>query len=109
MSGVLRDIVRDALVGKPDIEVIADVTDGGAAAAAEALQPTTLVWGSDVPISAEALHDVLYRHPRVRVLTVERDGRKGHLHELVPHTAVLGELSPQRLLAAIRGQSIDGQ
>jgi hypothetical protein len=109
MSGVLRDIVRDALVGKPDIELIADVADGGAAAAAAALKPTTVVWGSDIPISDEALHDVLYRYPRVRVLTVERDGRKGHLHELVPQSAVLGELSPQRLLAAVRGRPIDGR
>ena len=109
MTGVLRDIVRDALVGKPDIEVIADVADGGVAAAAEALKPTTVVWGSETPISAEALHDVLYRHPRLRVLTVERDGRKGHLHELLPHSSALGELSPQRLLAAIRNEQIDGQ
>jgi hypothetical protein len=93
MTGVLGDLVRDALRA-PDVELLetADVGAGTRGANAVICADRTL---------AEVC-DVLYANPRVRVLTVEDDGRRGSVHELVPHSHTLGELSPAVLLAAVR-------
>ena len=102
MTGVLRGIVRDALVGWPDIEVIeADEPAGGSTL--DEVRPTTVVCGSLAPAE---VHDLLHDHPGLRVLTVEGDGRRGVLHELVPRSVALGELSPEGLLAAVRGAPV---
>ncbi|MBB2948506.1 hypothetical protein FB565_008289 [Actinoplanes lutulentus] len=44
---------------------------------------------------------LLRRHPGLRVLVVEDDGRTGSLWELRPHRIALGELSPQQLIEAV--------
>jgi hypothetical protein len=95
MTGVLRDLVRDALTGWPDIELI----EAGESAAG-IRGATTVVCAARSP---DEVNHLLYANPRVRVLTVENDGRRGSVHELVPRSLALGEPSPARLLAAIRG------
>jgi hypothetical protein len=111
MTGVLGDIVRDALVEQPDVEVVGDVPEAGARTAADLHQPSVIVWGIRTQPNPRALlHDLLYGHRTVRLLTVECDGRAGHLHELVPRSVSLGELSLGRLVAAIRGNvGVEGE
>jgi hypothetical protein len=92
MTGVLKDVVRDALAGCPDIALLEDGCGS----------PTAVVCASGSP---EEVLGLLYAFPRVRVLTIVDDGRTGFVHELVPRTVALGELSPERLVAAIRGAS----
>jgi hypothetical protein len=103
LTGILRDIVLDALGGEGDIVLVAEVDSGGAASGVRAHDPNTVVWACRDAVTADALGDLLYGHPHLRVLTVEREGRGGHVHELVPKSTSLGELSTQRLLAAVRG------
>ena len=103
LTGILRDIVLDALRGEGDIVLVAEVDSGGAARGVRTHDPTTVVWACRDAVTSEALDDLLYGHPHLRVLTVEREGRRGHLHELVPRSTALGELSAQRLVAAVRG------
>jgi DNA-binding NarL/FixJ family response regulator len=49
--------------------------------------------------------ELLVRYPRMKVLGVAAEGRRGFLYELRPHKVPLGELDPKRLLDAIRDAS----
>lgn len=103
MPGLLRDIVRETLSGHDDIEVVGGVDGDDPAAAIGRVKPATLVWCSRNLPPARQLDALLYAHPRLRILTVIGEGRRGQMHELVPQTSVLGEISPQLLLSAVRG------
>lgn len=46
--------------------------------------------------------DLLYRHRRIKVLEIFAKGRDGSLCEMRPRRVALGEMSPLRLLEAIR-------
>ena len=90
--------MRDALVGWPDIELV-ETAGLAAGQTVDRVRPTTVVCGALDPAE---VHELLRGHPSLRVLTVEGDGRCGSLHELVPRSVSLGELSPEGLLAAVR-------
>jgi hypothetical protein len=103
MPGLLHDIVLDALTGHDDIELVCDSRCEDAVSAIGAVEPSTVVWCCRQSPRESTLSDVLYAHPRMRMLMVVGEGRRGMLHELVPRTSVLRELSPQRVLSAVRG------
>lgn len=50
----------------------------------------------------EECRELLDRYPRMKVLGVAAEGRRGFLYELRPQKVPLGELDPKRLLDAIR-------
>lgn len=52
--------------------------------------------------------DVLYSHPRVRLVSIENSGRKFHLWKLVPHLQTLGEASPDELVSEILSEQTIG-
>ena len=103
VTGILREIVLDALSGQRDIVLVAEVGAAGAVTGVKTHRPTTVVWADVENVAAEALGDLLYGHPRLRVLTLEGGGRHSHIHELVPTATPLGQLSRRGLLAAVRG------
>lgn len=46
--------------------------------------------------------ELMRAHARVKLLAIEAGGRRGSLFELRPYRVPLGEVSPERLLEAIR-------
>jgi DNA-binding NarL/FixJ family response regulator len=103
MPAMLREIVRDAVDGAADMEVIAEV--GG-----EEPITTTICDASADVVLMDAAHPELSEDShlarstaRLRLLAVEASGREAFLYTLQPVRTPLGELSPDRLLDAIRG------
>jgi chemotaxis response regulator CheB len=103
MPGLLRDIVRETLAGHNDIDVVEDGDANDPMPAIGRVEPETVVWCAHRPPPERTLDALLYAHPRLRILMVVGEGRRGLMHELVPQTSVLGEISPQLLLSAVRG------
>lgn len=101
-SGVLSGIVRAALESDPAIDLRGELTEADDVADAVERSDADAV----VMIATNAGHisapaDLLRRHPKLRVLAVEGDGRLGYLWQMRPVRAELGELSPGRLTSAL--------
>jgi len=102
---MLRDIITDAIAAQPDMEIV------GRREAATGLPETAESTNADIVVLARdgiaeedaGFDDVLYGRTRRRVLQIFDQGRYGSLHELRPCQVPLGEMSPPRLLEAIRG------
>lgn len=99
---ILRDIITDALADAREVEVV----DGGAG---EDLDRSVARSGADVVLVedegaelADPYLSLMYRHPRLKLLTVSPDGRRAALYRLVPERRVLSEVTPGGLAAAIR-------
>lgn len=105
MPGLLLDIVRETLSGVDDIEVVENARGDDPAGAIGRLDAATLVWCCRLPPRESTVRELLYVHPGLRILAVVGEGRRGLMHELVPQTSVLREISPQRLLSAVRGRA----
>ncbi len=91
----------------PTLEIVGEVPwslDIAAAAqsAAQSLDAEVVVAGSAAS-DAPTIEKLLEVRPRARVLTIADDGAQGVLYRLAPEATTLGELSPERLLEAMRG------
>jgi hypothetical protein len=78
------------------------VRDIPAVAVAEEYQPDLLIAAVD-DTQLEQFDEVLAIRPLMTVLAVAGDGRQSFLYRLRPFRERLGELSPETLLAAVRG------
>jgi len=103
MPRMLCDILADVLSAESDMEVV------GVLSSRSKLRATVAETRADVVVLAlgdsrlpEDCGRLLHAHPRIRVLGVTSDGRRGFLFGLRPLKVSLGELSPQRLVNAIR-------
>jgi hypothetical protein len=103
-AGILRDIVRVTIESERDVTIVADVENR--VILEETLERTSadvVIWPTDADVRPDACLQLLLAHPRLKVLTVEDDGRRGFLWELRSHRTPIGELTPASLTAAIRG------
>jgi hypothetical protein len=99
---MLADIVSTIVVSQTDFELVGDVTGtAGLACAANEAAADVLVLGG--PMQRRDALRVLYRSPRMKIVTIAPDGHSGALYELRLHRSVLDEVSPIALVAAIRG------
>jgi DNA-binding NarL/FixJ family response regulator len=102
-AGLLRDIVWQTLEAESDMRVVAELVDyesvdrflGRASA-------DLLIWSANGDGGDGVYADVLDQHPRLKVLAIRDDGRRGCLWELRPFPTSLGEVSPRLLVTAIR-------
>jgi len=102
MPRMLAGLVRAAVARDETLEVVGDVTEEQAAAAIAATHADLVIVGGGSampPLSCRAMFDV---QPHLTVLAMIGNGREGTIWELAPHRIVLGELSPDILLAAMR-------
>jgi DNA-binding NarL/FixJ family response regulator len=109
MVPMLRDIVTEAVTYEPDLEVVGAV--GGQEEFLTALERErvdVLVLGAHRPDDLELAEQIWVKSPRVKVLMIATGGRTAVLYALRPHKVVLGDVSPQGLVAAIRGQHPQG-
>jgi hypothetical protein len=97
-----REILAESLAA-PDIEIAdgsgepADLIEAAERSGAEFVIAGA---GRFAPDEVSAL---LNLHPGVKVLALSESGRQGLLYELRPHRVPIGDLSPDALLATIRG------
>lgn len=98
---LLGAIVRDALAGEPGVEVVEG--DGGDLERIVAdTRAHLLVTGAAGPRLPEPCLRLMYRHPRLALLTLTPDGRRATLWRLRPSGRVLAEPGPRELARAVR-------
>ncbi len=103
LSGVLREIIASLVAGVADMELVGYVARAAdVSAAVDRTGADVVVLGlgdSQLPEDSVRIFD---QYPRIKVMGIAADGRRAFLYELRPHRTALGEVSPQRLLEAIR-------
>jgi hypothetical protein len=95
---LLEEIVSDAIAQAPDLTVTAKLPDVEALAC-DPPATDVVVLGTE---SSELIAATLERQPRLAVLAVSDDARSSSLYVLRPERTRVGDLSPERLVAAIR-------
>lgn len=102
--GMLSDIVRDVLEADPNIDLLGQVTDiADTVDAVERSQCDAVLWMLPDAGQAVAPADVLRHHPALRIVAVEGRGQHGSLWRMRPQRTLLGQLSPERIIAELRG------
>jgi DNA-binding NarL/FixJ family response regulator len=104
IPSLLREIIAEIIADEDDMEVVGEVSDhDGLVELAERTDATFVIAGLTHPELDAVYEELLTERPATRVLAVGREGRRSTLYELRPHAEPVGELSPEMLLAAIRG------
>jgi DNA-binding NarL/FixJ family response regulator len=106
MPPLLHDIVKDILTDQPDLQLIGDLSAGdGVVDALNSDEIDVMIAGAFQPDDPAPASEVFLSSPRTKVLVIATSGRNAVMHQLQPHQRQLGEVSPQSLLEAIRGDS----
>jgi hypothetical protein len=101
---ILRDVITDIVADQPDMEVVGDLSEDAQPAMVEDLAGSFIA----IPVGPsgelpEIGTSLLERRARgLRILGLSSEGRSGFLYELRPNQVAIGEVSPERLLGAIR-------
>jgi hypothetical protein len=98
---MLRDILVETIGMEPDMNVVAEVADASSLTTPEWMAVEVVVIGKDDRPLASAL---LRQHPHLKIFAIANQGESS-LFEMRPQRLSLGELSPQRLIEAIRKSS----
>jgi hypothetical protein len=111
LAELLHDIVAEAVRREPDMHIVGEYPGEKPFAPELAVRDVDVVILGVEPVAApEELPLVaacLHASPFVRLLLLAPSGRSGLLYELRPQQLPLGEVSREKLLAAIRGQPWD--
>jgi DNA-binding NarL/FixJ family response regulator len=103
MPAMLLDIVAGILAAEPDLTVVdmlADSTD--LKAAAQRTQADIVVTQQISSVQEAGQLALLLPERQLKIIALTDNGRHGVLYELRPHRAPLGDMSADRLVAAIR-------
>lgn len=104
MPPLLLEMLRDAIAPQGDMEIVGTAADEpNLGALLENTEADVVVVKRDGALKRNAVNELLYQRPRLRVFEIVDRGRRGLLHEMRPRRVALGEVSPQRLIDAIRG------
>src|SRR5262245_44486013 len=98
---LLRDILRQAIAGAADMELLANRAATHNVWSDEDSQ-LVIITGATEREADRGAHDLLARFPRSHVLTIIASGDRVVMHELQPRSTELGALSPTELVGAIR-------
>jgi hypothetical protein len=103
---MLVDIITDTIAPQPDMDVVGkDTMEKDLLDAAELTNADIIITARSTATEYKDYDELLYRHCRIKVLEILDEGRYGSLCEMRPRRVALGEMSPLRLLEAIRGLS----
>lgn len=106
-TGLLGDIVRQAIKEAPDLVLVEQLTTPGPDLDLLPVDADFILWNeADETRIAEWLKGLTHRHSP-RVLATLSDGQQAALWELTPHRIELGALSPATLVDTIRGSWAD--
>jgi DNA-binding NarL/FixJ family response regulator len=103
LSHAVADALELSLELQRDMEVIGHLSDPiEVLLAATQDEVDVVILGlQDDELPGIASH-MLSERPQLRILALGRDGRRAFLYRLRPQVVPLGELSPERLIEAIR-------
>lgn len=103
MPTILSDIVQAVAAEAPDLEIVGHVgpeADLDAAVDAFVADVVVTTTTRTHPAVCERL---LFKHPRLRVLSLMEGARIGTMDRLVPHRTVVNDIAPGELIDAILG------
>jgi hypothetical protein len=101
MAPLLRDIVREAIVREPDLDIVAEHDEIDVRSAVELDDPDFVIVGENAAAQQD-IRKLVGARRGLRALEVRSDGRESVLYELRPHRISLGEVSSDTLVRAIR-------
>jgi hypothetical protein len=101
MAPLLREIIREAIVREPDLDLVAEHDAADVRAAVEQDDPDFIIVGEDAAAEQD-VRSLVGARRGLRALEVQSDGRESVLYELRPHRIPLGEISADTLVRAIR-------
>jgi len=104
----MLDIIYHVVAAEPNMAVVGVVADGDLPGAIRRTRADVLVVGQDAQGERDSYLPLLLRHPRVKVLAINHNGKSGTLYELRPRRALLGKLSARTLANAIRRRAALG-
>jgi DNA-binding NarL/FixJ family response regulator len=100
---MMRDIILQLLARESDFQVTAPSDNTSTLLdASKKYMPDIVVTSFGEDRTNITYRDLLLECPRVKVLDVRSDGRKGYLYQLRPEQKRLGEVSPESLVTTIR-------
>jgi len=102
---MLSGIVKDTVSSQPDMAVVAEFSERSALLhALKTGGGDVVIVGTKEPDEPSVPIHVLAACPHIKVLMLETQGRRAALYELRPQRRSLGDVSPRRLIEAIRQQ-----
>jgi hypothetical protein len=93
LSPMLTEILQATLAPIAEVELLAGRSRDA---------PADLMITRAGALAGDEVVTLLYKRPRMRLLTVEELGPQAYLFELRPERTELGELSPTRLVDIVR-------
>jgi DNA-binding NarL/FixJ family response regulator len=111
MPPMLLDIITDTIAPQPDMDIVGrgkmemDLLDAAKQTNADIVITARSTATEYTATEYKDYDELLYRHCRIKVLEILDEGRSGSLCEMRPRRVALGEMSPLRLLEAIRGSA----
>jgi hypothetical protein len=103
MPRMLRDIIEDAVGTRTDMAIVARVArthELRAAVDRTAVDIVILHVAEEGEL--ESFDDMLFAHPRIRLLALTGDARAASIYALRPHMDPMRVVSPQGIVEAIR-------
>jgi hypothetical protein len=102
-DGLALEIVGELASKERDLQIVKRVALPEGPLQARTLSSAHVVVTSLDGATPASVSDLLAARPQLRVLAISADGGESFLYELRPHKRLLGEISKETLLAAIRG------
>lgn len=103
MPTMMHDIILQLLVRESDFQIAAPADKTSTLLdASKKYKPDIVVTSFGQDGAHIICRDLLLECPRLKVLDVRSDGRKGYLYELRAERKRLGEVSPESLVTTIR-------
>jgi hypothetical protein len=103
MPRMLREIVSALVHDQPDMVIVAESeTTADLYSLSRFTRADVLILGAEGDELPAIGRTVVNRAPHLKVLAVGAEGRHVWLYELRPHEQLIGEVSPQELVSAIR-------
>jgi hypothetical protein len=97
---MLRDILEGTIAQQRDMELVRDVRP--LVARPPEAEPDVVIIGTTTPLDSVRPSVALRQWPRSHILMMPTTGGEAVMYELQPHQTPLGEMSPVRLVEAIR-------
>lgn len=104
MPQLLSDMITGIIGSCRDMELVGDAPVRGEMLPAAVAMRADVIILREENVSTEDCAQALYQRPRLKILVISYDGRRGSLYELRPCVAAIKEISAESLIAAIRGR-----
>jgi len=102
---LLRDVMSGIMAGDSEIEIVSEVSATNMLNAIAALDPDVVVFGGENGDAGAEIARIGAKHPMLRVVAVDADGRAATIHEPGMAARRVTDISPLMMLSLIRGSA----